>query len=561
MEINRVYRIYINSSLFFEVFYDGEMIFLDNFGNIPEDVTIRVVDLSDNCLILVDDIPYASIDLKNGNLETNLQCIPTAYIRNAGELSRIHDGRNKDIDDEIVYLENKKAFLLANKNNIGEMNNILELHTHFMEVLTGEEFLKIIKDYVAYIDFDENGELVSTYPFDVERPTMIKRGFEKYSINEILTDRTLYNRVIKGLSIDASRQVGFEEISNVLHRRIALIELSSYCKTANQVSLLEQNKDGTWKQDIANLRSEARGEIYFEMLLMSLEMLKKQGVKYVEFSYSNPTTIVKMIDKLNSSKKKIQGIYFTFLYSVHRTKKLFDYRIDSFGSNRRSNKTCLEAVLPRLIEQGVVSGFDLMGQEKEITRFDMMPSYDDENGSLYDKIYTVMEILTRYQSKDLTFRLHAGEMLYDNKIKIDNDNPLKTLEIIDSVVNNLNMKRRTFNLEELVVPPPNIRIGHGLHFQKTERYISLLKKYGVIVEINASSNFALSNIKRLKDIPYNWYLDNGIPIVLSTDGGGFYLTTPIDEMNFASVFGGKRVTDDVSKINEDIFLRIIGGRR
>ena len=119
-------------------------------------------------------------------------------------------------------------------------------------------------------------------------------------------------------------------------------------------------------------------------------------------------------------------------------------------------------------------------------------------------------------------------------------NPERTLEIIDKIVQDNN----------LTVPPPSIRLGHGLHIQKNSNYLSLLKKYNVIIEINSSSNFALGNVKNMSEIPYRWYYENNIPVVLGTDGGGFYLATPASELQNAEIFGGRDIAKMVHETDQ-----------
>ena len=43
-----------------------------------------------------------------------------------------------------------------------------ELHTHFMEVLNGEDFLEIVLAYIEKIGFDINGNICRAFPFMVE---------------------------------------------------------------------------------------------------------------------------------------------------------------------------------------------------------------------------------------------------------------------------------------------------------------------------------------------------------------------------------------------------------
>lgn len=77
-----------------------------------------------------------------------------------------------------------------------------------------------------------------------------------------------------------------------------------------------------------------------------------------------------------------------------------------------------------------------------------------------------------------------------------------------------------------ILPPPEIRIGHGIYFDKNNvNYVRMLQELGAIIEINASSNFALGNIDEYNTLPYDHYLKNGIPTVISTDGHGLYDTS------------------------------------
>ena len=83
----------------------------------------------------------------------------------------------------------------------------------------------------------------------------------------------------------------------------------------------------------------------------------------------------------------------------------------------------------------------------------------------------------------------------------------------------------------LVIPPPYIRLGHAVYFDysNSAEYVRLLGKLGVVIEINASSNLALSNIYNLLTLPYDFYRKNKIPVVIASDGAGFYRTSPLQE--------------------------------
>ena len=98
---------------------------------------------------------------------------------------------------------------------------------------------------------------------------------------------------------------------------------------------------------------------------------------------------------------------------------------------------------------------------------------------------------------------------------------------------------------EKVLPPPELRIGHGLYFDRdNEYYYLLLQEFEAVIEINASSNKALRNVEDYSSIPYDIYLEHGIPIVLSTDGHGLYDTNLVTE-------------DRIANENSDFYQRII----
>lgn len=71
------------------------------------------------------------------------------------------------------------------------------------------------------------------------------------------------------------------------------------------------------------------------------------------------------------------------------------------------------------------------------------------------------------------------------------------------------------------------RIGHGVGIARETRALDTLaymKKHAIPVEINLSSNKAILGVSG-KAHPLNWYLQHGIPVVLSTDDEGILRTT------------------------------------
>ena len=92
--------------------------------------------------------------------------------------------------------------------------------------------------------------------------------------------------------------------------------------------------------------------------------------------------------------------------------------------------------------------------------------------------------------------MHAGENpMYKNNVK-------DALKIVLKTYNKCKDKTSI---------KPKIRIGHGV-YNCDEETIKLFKKLDAIVEFNISSNFALNNIERMKDIPIKRYIRRGIKV-------------------------------------------------
>ena len=552
---NIIYNLYINDYLYIEVLYNGNELKIVSKGNCPKDTVYKVNTKNNKVIIMAGRIPKCTVDLATGKVFSSEKITPTAHVRNFSEL---YNGlvKKENVDD---YVRNQMAF----EKGIEEpVINGTELHTHFMEVLSGEQFLDIILSRINYLEdidgigVDSRGILCDAYPLQKNNPKCLDTSQVRrwYSREELLSNRNMYNNLVSQLSIPTGKQVSFGEINRVLKRRTALLDLVGYYLYEHQINALEISSDTTeplkdLERRVKQKCSDGKAIVYTDLLKESLETLKNQGIKYVEFSYSNSSTIRKIYHLYNDldPTEKVEGIKFNFLLSENRNASAPAFRRNSLILDTENNefisvknKQSVECELKKLIDQGYVTGFDLMGLEQEITPNDYVKD-SMNNSSLYDKLEPILCVLNSYHRDDLVCRLHAGEMIYPESIINDGkSNPERTLEIVDKIANN----------NKINIPPPRIRLGHGIHFVGNNHYLDLLKKYKVTIEINASSNFALGNIKNLKDIPYNWYLNNGIPVVLGTDGGGFYLTTPIDESNLAQMFGSNELAKMIHEHDE-----------
>ena len=372
-----------------------------------------------------------------------------------------------------------------------------ELHTHLIEMLDGTSFIDFIRRFNGGVRINKIGD------FDF-------REGSYYSIEQIKEIPGLYKYIIDQLEMPIDRVGDFFELERKVENRTRLLhDVVTIFASSNGLGSLE----------------EARELVTKVLLHDSLIYLRNSGVKYVEISHSNLKLINGILNSLDEVfYNDISGIDFRFLLSSNRLRPAKDFRqCGRYLDDGLSNKS--------------VVGFDIMGLENRFSSGDLEK---DNRDSLYRKLLPIITTLCKYDNSVL--RLHSGEF-------VDTDyNTEQLLEVIASIESDL----------KITIPPPEIRIGHGIHIYKNPRLVELMKRYNCIVEINASSNFSLHNIENLSEIPYKFYVENGIRVVLSTDGGGFYGTTPSQEKFIAQAFARDEL-DRIVLDDKNIYQQKMGG--
>ncbi len=326
-----------------------------------------------------------------------------------------------------------------------------ELHTHLVGMLSVEEFVQFIKN-IGVNSFRFDDRLISP--------------------DELLKEK---NRKF----IEVNEKIPYEMMKLLYSTRTDILK-----RVVDEYSRIKGIS-----------KTKASEYIYNKLMNDSLRSLVKQGVKYVEISYSFQDRIMffRMDDDL---KGKIKC---KFLLSTERTTPAYstESAVRSFEKAAKS--------LQDVLNNGNGVGFDILGEETKLT--DQELDYNDKTNSFMVKLELLFDTLLMYDNT--TLRVHSGET------NCSFTNTINVLKMIDLI-----SKKRN-----IVIPPPEIRIGHGLYFDGSKEYIDLLKKFKCIIEINATSNLKLSNVESLEKMPYNFYLSHGIPVVICTDGHGIYLTT------------------------------------
>ena len=397
--------------------------------------------------------------------------------------------------DDGTYTNNEAHF--RRKVNVDGESTKTELHTHLIEILDSKRFLDLVERFNGYVRLNEQGM------FDF-------RSGNAFTIGEIKNLPGLYDLVLSQLEIPITRAGSFEELE---------------VKVANRTRLLLDVADTFGNERGLGDMLEARILVTKVLLRDSLCFLRDNDVKYVEVSHSNIKLIKGILDSLDDTfYNDIDGIDFKFLASSSRLRPARDFR----QSSRH---------LDEALESGHIIGFDLMGLENRFSSADLDDSYKD---SIYNKLLPMVGVLNKYDKSVL--RLHSGEFA---NTETNTENILETLV---RICNDLGIN----------IPPPEVRVGHGLHIEENKRLVDLLRLFDCIVEVNASSNFALGHVKDLREIPYQFYLDNGIRVVLSTDGGGFYSTSNGQEKMIASTFVDVEDLEKILESDRDIYSRKAG---
>lgn len=288
--------------------------------------------------------------------------------------------------------------------------------------------------------------------------------------------KKITRKIYEQLVVPHGKRVPYSELDTLYRNRASLLADAAGYKIKNPT-----------------YRTTKRKELYAKYLNAALLELIDQNVDYVEISFSNIGFIKYMLEHIDPFVS--ENINFKFLLCTDRKRA-----VDKLEAESKGIKSMLNA--------GLAVGFDFMGLELPFTHAE--DPFDEESYSINSfkaKLEIILNALEGHEHA--TLRIHAGEN------HISRNNPLDTLRMLDEVSSKMG----------ITIPPPEIRLGHAIYFTPSNEYLGLLKKFKCIIEINATSNMALSNIENTRDIDYNFYLDNGIPVVLSTDGGGIYDTS------------------------------------
>ena len=262
---------------------------------------------------------------------------------------------------------------------------------------------------------------------------------------------------------------------------------------------------------------------YEDTLLWIGREYQRRHIKYVEISDTTlvkksaaAAVMLKQIHHILPLVKAETGVDIRFLAAIRRIP------LTLVKTDIASDDYLTEAIqaLKVVCKDPYVVGSDFVGEEIN---------------DIAELKAVIKEIVTKIaiEDKNWTIRVHAGEN--------------------DSLKNN--MAHAIQMVEESLLPGqkfPYMRIGHGLYSaslksRQGKELLEKLRKYGIILEFQLTSNVRLNNLIDLRQHPMKTYLKNEISCVIGTDGCGLYGTDNIDEQLALTNF---------MKISDEEFLKM-----
>lgn len=256
-------------------------------------------------------------------------------------------------------------------------------------------------------------------------------------------------------------------------------------------------------------------ELFPELMKELARDYQSKGIEYAELSFSAFVSDPEYLQMLSDNIPDIEeetGVKLRFLAGLWR------------HSDKEWNLDDVDRI-KSVAKSPYIVGCDFMGHETNST----------------EEFMEELQELARYAiSEDPNFaiRVHAGEN------PMFKDNVKKALQIVYD--EHAKVEEETGQKQKM----PQVRIGHGL-YGVDETVLEMAKKMGAIIEFNMSSNLALNNINAISEIPIKYYIDQGIDVVLCTDGHGLYSTSGEQEVLLAQIAGLKRADFEKIKVTEE----------
>ena len=243
--------------------------------------------------------------------------------------------------------------------------------------------------------------------------------------------------------------------------------------------------------------------LYQDLLLWIAREYRRHGISYVEITDTallnrqDFPRRLREIHEILPAVTRETGVLLRFLAGIRRIPLTIVRDAVTPNDYLAENLRCLRAIAA----DPYVAGCDIVGEEIN----DIL------------ELKALIRELVRIAGENPGFvlRIHAGE----------NDS------LRDNVANAIRCVAEALAPGQ---PFPPLRLGHGLYTcdlgsPKGKKLLEEMRRCGVTLEFQLSSNVRLNNLSSLDRHPLRQYLDAGVSCVQGTDGCALYGTNSIDE--------------------------------
>ena len=246
-----------------------------------------------------------------------------------------------------------------------------------------------------------------------------------------------------------------------------------------------------------------RNTLYQDLLLWIARNYRRYGIEYAEISDTSLLNReefpgrLRQIHEIMPEITRETGVLLRFLAGIRRVPLTIVRDNMTPNDYLAENLRCLRAIAG----DPYIAGSDILGEEIN----DIL--------ELRDVIRELTAIAGEHPG--FVIRIHAGE----------------NYSLRDNVANSIRC------VAEALAPGqrmPAVRIGHGLYTcnlqtARGQKLLEDMRRTGVTLEFQITSNVRLNNLSSLERYPLRQYLQAGVRCVQGTDGGALYGTNSIDE--------------------------------
>ena len=433
---------------------------------------------------------------------TNDERLSSSIVENLKTISSLED----TADPNICRLSiNDTIFINLNKTN-GQIESVNKLTSFETRLLAQSKTKSVPFSREQVSDFTPKTDLHTHFAGALTPDTLIEVG-KKHNITypsswlstKMGIDISKYN-------IDKNGEI---EINSMQDSDIELLKSKLMISPITQETFNKMEEVYTLRRPFTK-----NSELFPDYLKALAEDYKKTGIEYAELSLSSFLDKPEYLQMLEDNLPQIEqetGVKLRFLVGLWR------------HSDQEWNLDDTDRLM-RIAKSPYIVGCDFMGHETNST----------------DTFMEELQMLARYsmtEDPNFAIRVHAGEN------PMFKDNVKKALEIV------YNEHKLMEEQNGANYPMPRVRIGHGL-YGVDEKVLAMAKEMGAIIEFNMSSNLALNNINSITEIPIKKYVDEGIDVVLGTDGHGMYSTFGGQEALLATAAGLEPSDFEKIKITE-----------